>query len=210
MQALTKAGKPFTLHEYTHHGTAPGFGEEAAQALGVDPARMFKTLIVDAGGRLAVGVVPVAGMLDLKAMAAAVDAKSARLAESAAAERATGYVVGGISPLGQRKRLVTAAEPGEPGPVRALAQAIGVEPARDRLLLRSADPAEGLALLEGWTPPRLPIGGGDLVALGLNAGPLVAATLQAIERQWVEEDFPNAARVRAIAGEKAVQALRAR
>ncbi|HMI21239.1 MAG TPA: CCA tRNA nucleotidyltransferase [Sphingomonas sp.] len=110
----------------------------------------------------------------------------------------------------QRKRLVTAAEPGEPGPARALAQAIGVGPARDRLLLRSADPAEGLAALEGWTPPRLPIGGGDLVALGLSAGPQVAATLQAIERQWVEEDFPNAARVRAIAGEKVAQALRAR
>ena len=110
----------------------------------------------------------------------------------------------------QRKRLVTAAEPGEPGPARALAQAIGVGPARDRLLLRSADPAEGLALLDGWTPPRLPIGGGDLVGLGLKAGPLVAATLQAIERQWVEEDFPNAARVRVIAGEKVAQALRAR
>jgi Cys-tRNA(Pro)/Cys-tRNA(Cys) deacylase len=106
-QALSKAGRPFTLHEYTHHDTATGFGDEAAQALGVDPARLFKTLIVDAGGRLAVGVVPVAGMLDLKAMAAAVDAKSVRMAESAAAERATGYVVGGISPLGQRKRLAT-------------------------------------------------------------------------------------------------------
>jgi poly(A) polymerase len=110
----------------------------------------------------------------------------------------------------QRKRLVSAAEPAEPGPARALAQAIGIEPARDRLLLRSADPEKGLAALEGWTPPRLPIGGGDLVALGLSAGPVVAATLQAIERQWVEEDFPNAARVRAIAGEKVAQALRAR
>jgi Cys-tRNA(Pro)/Cys-tRNA(Cys) deacylase len=106
-QALTKAGKPFTLHEYTHHDSATGFGDEAAEALGVDPARLFKTLIVDAGGRLAVGVVPVAGMLDLKAMATAVDAKSVRMAETAAAERATGYVVGGISPLGQRKRLAT-------------------------------------------------------------------------------------------------------
>lgn len=110
----------------------------------------------------------------------------------------------------QRKRLVSAAEPGEPGPARALAQTIGIEPARDRLLLRSAEPAPGLAALEGWTPPRLPIGGGDLVAMGLSAGPVVAATLQAIERQWVEEDFPNAARVRAIAAEKVAQALRAR
>jgi Cys-tRNA(Pro)/Cys-tRNA(Cys) deacylase len=106
-QALTKAGKKFTLHEYTHHDSAAGFGDEAAEALGVDPARLFKTLIVDAGGRLAVGVVPVSGMLDLKAMAAAVEAKSVRMAETGAAERATGYVVGGISPLGQRKRLAT-------------------------------------------------------------------------------------------------------
>jgi Cys-tRNA(Pro)/Cys-tRNA(Cys) deacylase len=68
---------------------------------------MFKTLVVYAGDRLAVGVVPVAGMLDLKAMATAINAKSVRMAETAAAERATGYVVGGISPLGQRKQLVT-------------------------------------------------------------------------------------------------------
>jgi poly(A) polymerase len=110
----------------------------------------------------------------------------------------------------QRKRLASAAEPGEPGPARALAQAIGVEAARDRLLLRSADPTDGLAALEGWAPPRLPIGGGDLVTLGLKAGPVVAATLQSIERQWVEEGFPDAVRVRAIAAEKVAQALRAR
>lgn len=110
----------------------------------------------------------------------------------------------------QRKRLISAAEPGEPGLARALAQAIGVEAARDRLLLRSADPAEGMRALEGWTPPRLPIGGGELVTMGLRAGPQVAATLQAIERQWVAEDFPNASRVRVIAEEKVAQALRAR
>ena len=110
----------------------------------------------------------------------------------------------------QRKRLVSAAEPGDARPARALAQAIGVEQARDRLLLRSADPIEGMRALEGWTPPRLPIGGGELVAMGLRAGPQVAATLQAVERQWVEEDFPDAERVRAIAEEKVAQALRAR
>ena len=108
----------------------------------------------------------------------------------------------------QRKRLVSAAEPGEAGPARALAQAIGIEQARDRLLLRSADPAQGISALDGWTPPRLPIGGGTLVTMGLRAGPQVAATLQAIERQWVEEDFPGADRVRAIAEEKVAQALR--
>jgi Cys-tRNA(Pro)/Cys-tRNA(Cys) deacylase len=110
-QLLTKASRPFTLHEYAQHEAgkdgSSGFGAEAAAALGVDPARMFKTLVVDAGDRLAVGVVPVAGMLDLKAMAAAINAKSVRMAETAAAERATGYVVGGIGPLGQRKQLVT-------------------------------------------------------------------------------------------------------
>jgi len=110
----------------------------------------------------------------------------------------------------QRKRLVSAAEPEGAGPARALAQAIGVEQTRDRLLLRSADPTEGMRALEGWTPPRLPIGGGELVAMGLRAGPQVAATLQAVERQWVEEDFPDVARVRAIAEEKVAQALRAR
>jgi poly(A) polymerase len=110
----------------------------------------------------------------------------------------------------QRKRLGSAAEPGAPGPARALAQAIGLEQARDRILLRSADPDEAMAMLEGWTVPRLPIGGGTLVEMGLSAGPQVAATLQAIERQWVEEDFPDIARVRAIAEEKVAQALRAR
>lgn len=109
MQALSKAGTPFTLHEYTA-ASGPGahaYGEEAARALGVDPGRLFKTLIVDLGGKLAVGVVPVAGMLDLKAIAAALSAKSVRMSDTAAAERSTGYVVGGISPLGQRKRLAT-------------------------------------------------------------------------------------------------------
>jgi poly(A) polymerase len=110
----------------------------------------------------------------------------------------------------QRKRLVSAAEPAPPGPARALAQAIGIEQARDRIMLRSAQPTEDMATLEGWTVPRLPIGGGTLVEMGLRAGPQVAATLQAIERQWVEEDFPDAARVRAIAEEKVAQALRAR
>ena len=110
-QLLSKAGRPFTLHEYAQHepskGGGAGFGAEAAAALGIDPARMYKTLVVDAAGRLAVGVVPVAGMLDLKAMAAAIEAKNVKMADMADAERATGYVVGGISPLGPRKRLAT-------------------------------------------------------------------------------------------------------
>jgi poly(A) polymerase len=110
----------------------------------------------------------------------------------------------------QRKRLVLAAAPGEPGAARPLAHAIGLQAALDRLLLRSADPAAGLAEIEGWTLPRLPIGGGDLIALGLTAGPTVAATLQAIEQIWVAEGFPDVARVHAIARDQVDQALRAR
>ncbi|MDT4942497.1 MAG: Cys-tRNA(Pro)/Cys-tRNA(Cys) deacylase [Pseudonocardiales bacterium] len=102
---LAKAGVPFTLHPYDHDPRAQAYGEEAAQTLGVDPARIFKTLIATVEGRLACAVVPVAARLDLKALAAALGGKRAELADPAAAARATGYVVGGISPLGQRSRL---------------------------------------------------------------------------------------------------------
>jgi len=102
---LTRTGVAHTLHPYAHDPRAESFGEEAAAALGVDPARIFKTLIASVDGRLTCGVVPVARRLDLKALAAAVGGKRAELAEPAAAARATGYVVGGISPLGQKARL---------------------------------------------------------------------------------------------------------
>ncbi|GHH34910.1 Cys-tRNA(Pro) deacylase [Streptomyces candidus] len=105
--ALTAAGTPHTLHSYAHDPAAPSYGEEAAQALGVTPDRVFKTLVADVDGALTVAVVPVAGSLDLKALAAAVGGKRATMADPAAAERTTGYVRGGISPLGQRKRLRT-------------------------------------------------------------------------------------------------------
>jgi len=95
----------FTLHPYQHDPRSEAYGEEAAAALGVDPARIFKTLIALVDGKLVCGVVPVAGHLDLKAIAAAVGGKRAAMAEPAAAARATGYVVGGISPLGQKTRL---------------------------------------------------------------------------------------------------------
>lgn len=101
--ALTKAGVPFTLHSYEHDPAAPSYGLEAAAALGVAPERVFKTLFADVDGRLVVGVVPVAGQLDLKALAAAAGGKKAVMADPAAAERVSGYVVGGISPVGQRK-----------------------------------------------------------------------------------------------------------
>ncbi|MFF8957069.1 Cys-tRNA(Pro) deacylase [Streptomyces sp. NPDC014894] len=105
--ALTAAGTPFTVHAYEHDPASASYGEEAAEALGVSPERVFKTLVAEVDGALTVAVVPVAGQLDLKALAAAVGGKRAVMADPAAAERTTGYVRGGISPLGQRRRLPT-------------------------------------------------------------------------------------------------------
>ncbi|GAV43817.1 Cys-tRNA(Pro) deacylase [Streptomyces acidiscabies] len=105
--ALTAAGVPYTVHSYDHDPAHPSYGEEAAEAMGVSPERVFKTLVADVDGALTVAVVPVAGTLDLKALATAVGGKKAAMADPALAERTTGYVRGGISPLGQRKRLPT-------------------------------------------------------------------------------------------------------
>jgi Cys-tRNA(Pro)/Cys-tRNA(Cys) deacylase len=103
--AVAKAKVEHRIHEYDHDPGAPSYGLEAAERLGVDPANVFKTLVAEVDGRLTVAVVPVAARLDLKALAAAAGGRKAAMAEAAAAERATGYVVGGISPLGHRKRL---------------------------------------------------------------------------------------------------------
>lgn len=100
--ALTAAGVSFVVHGYDHDPRADSYGLEAAEALDVDPGRVFKTLMADVDGALVVAVVPVAGQLDLKALARAVGGRKAALADPRAAERATGYVLGGISPLGQR------------------------------------------------------------------------------------------------------------
>ncbi|NSC21163.1 Cys-tRNA(Pro) deacylase [Streptomyces albus subsp. chlorinus] len=105
--AATEAGIAFETHAYTHDPAAASYGEEAAEALGVPPERVFKTLVAEVDGALTVAVVPVSASLDLKALAAAREGKRAVMADPAAAERATGYVRGGISPLGQRKRLPT-------------------------------------------------------------------------------------------------------
>ncbi|MDH6216363.1 Cys-tRNA(Pro) deacylase [Streptomyces pseudovenezuelae] len=105
--ALTSAGVPHTVHSYDHDPSHPSYGEEAAEAMGVSPERVFKTLVADVDGTLTVAVVPVAGSLDLKALAAAVGGKRAAMADPTLAERTTGYVRGGISPLGQRKKLPT-------------------------------------------------------------------------------------------------------
>ncbi|MEV0993853.1 Cys-tRNA(Pro) deacylase [Nonomuraea sp. NPDC050202] len=105
--ALAKAKAEFTLHPYEHDTAAQAYGEEAADALGVPYERIFKTLVAEVESGLAVAVVPVAGKLDLKALAGALNSKRAAMADAAKVERVTGYVVGGISPLGQRKQLPT-------------------------------------------------------------------------------------------------------
>lgn len=101
--ALTRAGIDFTLHPYEHDPRAQSYGLEAAEALGVEPERVFKTLMASLDGKLVVGIVPVTGQLDLKALARALGGSKAQMADVAAAERATGYVAGGISPVGQKR-----------------------------------------------------------------------------------------------------------
>jgi Cys-tRNA(Pro)/Cys-tRNA(Cys) deacylase len=95
----------YALHPYPHDPRADSYGEEAATALGVDPGRLFKTLIASIDGHLVCAVVPVCSRLDLKALAAAAGGKRSVMADAAAAQRATGYVLGGISPLAQKTRL---------------------------------------------------------------------------------------------------------
>ncbi len=101
--AAERAGIAFTIHEYEHDGGAESYGLEAAERLGVEPGRVFKTLVVDLDGSLAVAIVPVAAQLDLKRLGG----KRGALADPRQVERTTGYVLGGVSPLGQRKALPT-------------------------------------------------------------------------------------------------------
>lgn len=105
--ALSRARVPHTLHPYHHDPTTTAFGDEVVQALGWPPERVFKTLVASVDGKLTVGIVPVSSQLDLKALAAAAGGKKAAMAKVADAERSSGYVAGGISPLGQRKPLPT-------------------------------------------------------------------------------------------------------
>jgi Cys-tRNA(Pro)/Cys-tRNA(Cys) deacylase len=122
--ALDRAKIAYTLREYDHDPRSGSYGLEASDALGVPPERVFKTLVaVVDGGTLAVGVVPVDRQLDLKALAAAVGGKKAVMAEVAAAERATGYVAGGISPVGQRRRLPVVIDSSAPGLATVLCSA---------------------------------------------------------------------------------------
>jgi len=105
--AARRARVEFRIHEYEHDPAAESYGLEAALKLGVAPERVFKTLVANVDADLVVAIVPVACTLDLKALASATNGKRAAMAEMRAAERATGYVAGGISPLGQKKRLRT-------------------------------------------------------------------------------------------------------
>jgi Cys-tRNA(Pro)/Cys-tRNA(Cys) deacylase len=112
------AAVDFKLHEYRHDPAAGSYGLEAAEALGVDPDRVYKTLVASlskGGSPLVVAVIPVTTQLDLKALAAATGAKRAELADARKAERATGYVVGGISPLAQKTKLPLVLDARAPG-----------------------------------------------------------------------------------------------
>jgi Cys-tRNA(Pro)/Cys-tRNA(Cys) deacylase len=138
--AAERAGIAFTLHEYEHDPRVASFGSEAVEKLGLEAERVFKTLVVDVDGVLTVAVVPAAAQLDLRALG-----KRARMAEQRAAERATGYVTGGISPLGQRRALPTVLD------ASALAfETIHVSAGRRGLELELA-PADLLAVTGGRT-----------------------------------------------------------
>ena len=138
--AAERAGIAFTVHEYEHDPRAASFGSEAVEKLGLDAERVFKTLVVDVDGVLTVAVVPAAAQLDLRALG-----KRARMAEPRTAERATGYVTGGISPLGQRRALPTVLD------ASALAfETIHVSAGRRGLELELA-PADLLAVTGGRT-----------------------------------------------------------
>jgi len=143
--ALTRAGVGFELHAYQHDPRATSYGLEAASALGLPPEQVFKTLLADVDGRLAVGIVPVSGQLDLKALARALGGSRAAMADQAAAERATGYVVGGISPLGQKKRLPTVLD------ASALGHATVLVSAGRRGLDLEISPADLVRVLEATT-----------------------------------------------------------
>jgi Cys-tRNA(Pro)/Cys-tRNA(Cys) deacylase len=148
VRVLEKAGVAHTLHPYDpDHPDAQGYGEAAVAALGADPRQVFKTLVTRVDGELTVAIVPVSGTLDLKALAAALSGRKATMADPADAERATGYVRGGISPLGQRKALPTVVDDS------ALAYATVMVSAGKRGLQVELPPAELVRLTRARTAP---------------------------------------------------------
>jgi Cys-tRNA(Pro)/Cys-tRNA(Cys) deacylase len=147
VRALEAAGVPFSLHEYRHDPSADAFGEEAASALRLGPDRVFKTLLVSADRDPAVAIVPVKRRLSPKAVAAALGAKRVELSAPADAQRITGYVVGGISPFGQRRALRTVIDE-----TWELYDAIYVSGGR-RGLEVGVSPADLIRLLDAITAP---------------------------------------------------------
>ncbi len=153
--ALERAKVSFTIHEYDAGAPAAGgprapqlgYGERTALALGIDPARIHKTLIASVDGRLVAAVVPVDRELDLKSLATAVGGRKAEMADPAAAERSTGYVVGGISPFGQKRRLPTVVDAG------ALAHAAILVSGGRRGLQVELDPADLVRLTGAAVAP---------------------------------------------------------
>jgi Cys-tRNA(Pro)/Cys-tRNA(Cys) deacylase len=145
--ALTRAAATFSVHAYAHDPAAASYGTEAAEALGVAAERVFKTLLADVDGKPAVAVVPVSGSLDLKALAGALGGKKAAMADPAAAERSTGYVLGGISPLGQRRKLPTVVDESALGHDTVFCSA------GRRGLEIELDPADLVRLTEAVTAP---------------------------------------------------------
>lgn len=107
INAARKAKIVFTVHEYEHDPSAESYGLEAAEKLGIEPERVFKTLVAGSGRDMVVAILPVSRKLDLKLLAKAVGVKKIAMADVKAVERTTGYVVGGVSPLGQKKPLKT-------------------------------------------------------------------------------------------------------
>lgn len=113
VNSLKKSGVAFTIHQYEHEPDCSSYGKEAAEKLGVDPHRVYKTLVVMTdNGELVVSVIPVSAMLDLKALAKAAGTKKASMAEKDLVQRITGYIVGGVSPLAQKKKLKTVIDSG--------------------------------------------------------------------------------------------------
>ena len=142
---LDRTGIAYSVHSYEHDPAAVGYGLEAAEALGLPPEQVFKTLLADTDAGTVVGLVPVTGNLDLKALAGAVGAKKATMADPSAAERLTGYVVGGISPIGQKRRLVTVVDDS------ALIQSIVYVSGGRRGLDLGIAPADLVAVLDATT-----------------------------------------------------------
>lgn len=105
--ALTRAGIQYSTHAYDHDPRSDSYGVEAAELLGLDPHQVFKTLLAEVDGTCVVAIVPVSGTLDLKALASAAGGRRAEMSDPRSAERLTGYVVGGISPIGQKRPLAT-------------------------------------------------------------------------------------------------------